>query len=155
MEELELLEKQQAACLTSLEELATKQGKKTRTVNVVEAKLVCPNGFAISPGTEWIKNEGNMDGNLKTVWEQVYDALTEKTENEKTHFLFRQKEYLLKQKIRRVNGLTYKLFTLNWVECVESETKKTGTKQIRFVHLSSMPVDDDSAVNISRHARMR
>jgi hypothetical protein len=39
----------------------SKKGKKTWTVNVVEAKLVCSNGFAISPGTEWIKNEGNMD----------------------------------------------------------------------------------------------
>jgi hypothetical protein len=119
----------------------SKKGKKTWTVNVVEAKLVCSNGFAISLGTEWIKNEGNMDkqdcerkafirlserlkkdyprlpvlipadglypyegvfeicrtngwqyfftfkdGNLKTVWEQVDDALMEKTENEKTHF---------------------------------------------------------------------
>ncbi|MDR2026102.1 MAG: hypothetical protein LBQ01_00910 [Prevotellaceae bacterium] len=33
----------------------SKKGKKTRTVNVVEAKLVCSNGFAISPGTEWEK----------------------------------------------------------------------------------------------------
>jgi hypothetical protein len=95
------------------------------------------------------------DGNLKSVWEQVDDALMEKTENEKTHFLSRQKEYVLQQKIRWVNDITYRSFTLNWIECVETETKKGQTKQTRFVHLSSIPVDDDSAVQISRHARMR
>jgi hypothetical protein len=95
------------------------------------------------------------DGNLKSVWEKVEDELSGKSRDEKTHFLLRQKEHVLKQKIRRINELKYKSFILNWIECVETETKKGNTKEIRFVHLSSMTVDNDSAVQISRHARMR
>jgi hypothetical protein len=188
----------------------SKTGKKTWLVNVVEAKLVCSNGFALSLETEWIKNESNMDkqdcerkafirlserlkkdyprlpvliladglypyegvfeicrtnawqylftfkdGNLKSVWEKVEDELLGKIKNEKTHFLLSQKEHVLKQKIRWINGLEYKSFILNWIECVETETKKGYTKETRFVHLSSMAVDNDNAVQISRHARMR
>jgi hypothetical protein len=95
------------------------------------------------------------DGNLKSVWEQVEDDLSGKRKDEKTHFLLNQKEHVIQQKIRWINGLKYKSFTLNWIECVETETKEGNTKETRFVHLSSMSVDHDSAVQISRHARLR
>jgi hypothetical protein len=188
----------------------SKKGKKTWLVNVLEAKLVCSNGLAISLGTEWINNGEQMDkqdcerkafirlserlkkdyprlpvliladglypyeqafdtcrdnewqymftfkdGNLKTVWEKVEDELLTKNKNEKIHFLCRKTEYVLKQHIRWVNGLKYKSHKLNWIETLEIETKKSKTKETRFVHLSSIVVDEDNAVQISRHARMR
>jgi len=34
----------------------SKSGKTTYTVHVLEAKIVCPNGFSISIATEWIRN---------------------------------------------------------------------------------------------------
>jgi len=40
----------------------SKNGKVTYYQNVVEAKLVCPNGFSISISSEWIRNE---DGQKK------------------------------------------------------------------------------------------
>ena len=45
-------------CLTK----TTKNGKTTYFHNVLEAKLICSNGFAISIATEWIENpEGDFD----------------------------------------------------------------------------------------------
>ena len=45
-------------CLTK----TSKSGKTTYFHNVLEAKLICSNGFAISLMTEWIENpEGNFD----------------------------------------------------------------------------------------------
>jgi hypothetical protein len=38
---------------------------------------------------------------------------------------------------------------------VETETKKGKTDETHYVHLSSMVVDEDNAVQISKHARMR
>ncbi|MDR1881505.1 MAG: transposase family protein [Prevotella sp.] len=188
----------------------SKNGKKTWLVNLLEAKLVCSNGFSISMGTEWIKNTGNMDkqdcerkafirlserlkkdfprlpimiladglypyekafeicqnnnwqylftfkdGNLKSVWKQVENELLNEKKNEKIHFLFRKPEHVRKQQIQWVNALKYKSFLLNWIECMEIETKEGNTKKTRFVHLSSVAVDENNAVHISRHARMR
>jgi hypothetical protein len=45
----------------------SKKGKKTWYQNVLEAKIVCSNGFSISIGTEWLKNE---DGHTKQDCEQ-------------------------------------------------------------------------------------
>lgn len=39
----------------------SKNGKVTYTVYVLEAKLICPNGFSISIATEWIRNPENGD----------------------------------------------------------------------------------------------
>jgi len=45
-------------CLTK----TSKKGKVTFFHNVMEAKLLCPNGFSISLATEWIENpEGDFD----------------------------------------------------------------------------------------------
>ena len=45
----------------------SRRGKKTWTQNVLEAKIVCPNGFSLSIATEWLKNE---DGHEKQDCEQ-------------------------------------------------------------------------------------
>ncbi|MFT4566377.1 MAG: hypothetical protein ACI9FN_001332, partial [Saprospiraceae bacterium] len=45
----------------------SKKGKTTWNQNVLEAKIVCSNGFRLSIATEWLKNE---DGSLKQDCEQ-------------------------------------------------------------------------------------
>lgn len=45
----------------------SQNGKKTWYQNVLEAKIVCRNGFSLSIGTEWLKNE---DGHKKQDCEQ-------------------------------------------------------------------------------------
>jgi len=197
----------------------SKKGKKTWQVSVLEAKIVCSNGFAISLGTEWTKNNAEnetnktkqdcernafirlserikkeyprlpimiladglypyegvfnlcekynwqflftfKDGNLKTLWETVEDELLADQKNKKTHLLFKNKHKLI-QDFRWLNQLTYNSHRLNWVECIEKETKKDmktkkeKKKETRFVHLSSIEIDENNVVEISRHARMR
>ena len=59
----------------------SKNGKTTWNQNVLEAKLVCSNGFSLSIATEWLKNE---DGHLKQDCEQK--ALKRLLENLKSDF---------------------------------------------------------------------
>ena len=59
----------------------SKKGKTTRQQNVLEAKIVCSNGFSLSISTEWLKNE---DGCLKQDCEQK--ALKRLLENLKRDF---------------------------------------------------------------------
>jgi len=40
----------------------SKRGKETFFHNVLEAKLICSNGFSVSLGTEWIENPGEKQG---------------------------------------------------------------------------------------------
>ncbi len=40
----------------------SKKGKETFFHNVLEAKLICSNGFSVSLGTEWIENPGENQG---------------------------------------------------------------------------------------------
>ncbi len=47
--------------------MTSKSGKKRWHQNVLEAKLVCSNGFCLSLATEWLKNE---DGHRKQDCEQ-------------------------------------------------------------------------------------
>ena len=58
-----------------------KSGKKTWNQNVLEAKLVCSNGFCLSVATEWLKNE---DGHRKQDCEQK--ALKRLLKNLKSDF---------------------------------------------------------------------
>ena len=49
-------------CDQCLTKTSSKTGKTTYFHNVLEAKLICPNGFSISLATEWIENpEGDFD----------------------------------------------------------------------------------------------
>ena len=59
----------------------SKNGKTTWQQNVLEAKIVCSNGFSLSIATEWLKNE---DGCLKQDCEQK--ALKRLLENLKRDF---------------------------------------------------------------------
>jgi hypothetical protein len=48
-------------CEHCLHSASKKSGKVRYFHNVLEAKLVCENGFCISLGTEWVENEGDYD----------------------------------------------------------------------------------------------
>jgi hypothetical protein len=188
----------------------SKKGKKRYMVHVLEAKLVCSNGFSISLGTEWIQNEAVFekqdceqkafirlserlkknyprlpililadglypagrilgicqenrwpflftfkDGNLKTVWKDIEKRLLTETENTKQHFLLNKKEHQLQQTCRWLNGLVYQFYTLHWVECLEKERIKGKHVETRFVHITSLEINEDNVIQLSRHARMR
>ncbi len=56
-----------------------------------------------------------------------------------------------------INDIQYKEYNLSWVECIEDRiNSNTGeTEQKRFVHISDIRLDADTAVKISEAGRLR
>ncbi|WYD80864.1 MAG: hypothetical protein V8K32_02895 [Candidatus Electrothrix gigas] len=195
-------------CLT----ITSKNGKTTYFHNVLEAKLICSNGFSISLATEWIENPvGDFDkqdcekkafkrlaekikksfprlpicitadglypsqpffnicrendwhfivtfkdGNLPSVWEKIHslpkNVLTDTCNESDNH-----PNKKVTSVFRWINGIDYKGYNLNWVECTENtiniETNKTET--VRFVHLTDIAVSEDNVSEISHTGRLR
>ncbi len=59
-------------------EKTSKSGKTTYTVYVLEAKIVCPNGFSISIATEWIRNPEHGDYDKQDCELNAFIRLAEK-----------------------------------------------------------------------------
>ena len=195
-------------CLT----ITSKNGKTTYFHNVLEAKLICSNGFSISLATEWIENPvGDFDkqdcekkafkrlaekikksfprlpicitadglypsqpffnicqennwhfivtfkeGNLPSVWEKIRslpkNVLTGTCSETDNH-----SGKKVTSAFRWINGIDYKGYNLNWVECTEStiniETNKTEI--VCFVHLTDIAVSEDNISEISHTGRLR
>ncbi|MCK5677881.1 MAG: hypothetical protein KAH72_05345 [Flavobacteriaceae bacterium] len=56
----------------------SKNGTKTWTAYVLEAKIVCSNGFSISITTEWVKNPVNEDFDKQDCEQKAFIRLAEK-----------------------------------------------------------------------------
>lgn len=195
-------------CLTK----TSKSGKTTYFHNVLEAKLICSNGFAISLMTEWIENpEGNFDkqdaelkaflrlapklhkmhprlpicitadglypnqtffsvckkynwryivtfkdGNLPSVQDEVriLKEITSDNSCDQTKVI---KKNRICSEYTWINGIEYKGFLVNWIECIET-TKQIETKEEEihcFVHLTDMDIGGDKAAQISQAGRLR
>lgn len=190
----------------------SKTGKTTYFHNVLEAKLIAPNGFAISLATEWIANPVGAydkqdceraafarlaatlkrlyprlpicltadglysyqgffeicqahgwafiltfkDGNLPSVWEEVWALLPlrpSQHRRERRH----QGQALTEQEFRWISDLDYHGHRLQWLECVETLTSRhrdepTGS---RFVHVTNLAVSAATVAMLSRTGRVR
>ena len=193
-------------CLTK----TSKNGKTTWFHNVLEAKLVCSNGFSISLGTEWIENpEGDYkkqdceqkafrrlaqklkelfpqlpiciaadglypnqtffsicknsnwsfivtfeDGNLPTVWKTV-EVLRGITSDNKFSCTIKQQGKTISRDYCWLNGIDYRRFLINWIECVETVETDKSKKSSRFVHITDHKISRDTAEEISFSGRLR
>jgi len=193
-------------CLTKI----SKNGKQSWFHNVLEAKLITPNGLSLSLATEWIENEEKSydkqdceikafdrlakklkrdfprlpicivgdglypnqrffnicrenswehilvlkDGNLPTVWEEVKLLLPlNKEKRQKVCQIQKAKE--ITTEYRWLNEIDYKGYKLNWIkttEVIKSEDKQEVKK---FVHISSIEINEKSAAQISFFGRLR
>ncbi len=190
----------------------SKNGKTTYFHNVLEAKLITPNGFSISIATEWIANPVGeyekqdcerkafqrlalqlkkayprlpicitvdalypyqgffdicgandwawivnfKDGNLPSVWEKV-NQLRPRASHQRT-CCCRDANNSIEQQYTWINGIDYHGHMIHWIECVEtvqSLSEKSGPKQMRFVHLTSIEMDYNNAPLISQTGRLR
>lgn len=59
----------------------SKKGKKTWFHNVLEAKLITPNGFSISIATEWIENPANEEYEKQDCERKAFKRLAENLKN--------------------------------------------------------------------------
>jgi len=184
----------------------SKKGKVTYFHNVLEAKLVCNNGFCISLVTEWIENpEGDYkkqdceqkafvrlakrlksayprleicvladglypnssffkickenkwswivtfkDGNLPTVWEDVY-GLQKITDHNKRKEILNKNGQMIYCQYVWINDIEYNNFCLNWFECIEDlDNVKT-----RFVYISNLKIKWQTVLEMTESGRMR
>ena len=189
----------------------SKNGKTTYFHNVLEAKLITPNGFSISLATEWIENPYGEydkqdceqkafkrlaaklkdfypklpvcitadglypnqtffnickenkwafivtfeDGNLPTVWEEIGELRKIVRNNTDTKKRIEGKKTIL-QDYCWINGVDYKGYFINWIECCESVTDAEGeTKGKKFVHITDLEIDRAIAGKISQTGRLR
>jgi len=193
-------------CLTK----TSKNGKTTWFHNVLEAKLVCSNGFSISLGTEWIENpEGDFekqdceqkafrrlakklkklfpqlpicitadglypnqtffsicknnnwrlivtfeDGNLPTVWKTV-ESLRDITTDNKFSCTIKQQGKTIRREYCWVNGIDYRGFLINWIECQETIETAKSEKSSQFIHITDHKISRDTAEDISFSGRLR
>ncbi|MGC1954390.1 MAG: hypothetical protein WA970_17800 [Gammaproteobacteria bacterium] len=190
----------------------SKTGKTTYFHNVLEAKLITANGFAISLATEWIANplteydkqdgERNafvrlaaklkqlyprlpicltadglypyqrfldicrtnhwafiltfQDGNLPSVWEEVWALLPLRPDQHRHERRFQSQERI-EQDFRWVSDLDYRGHRLQWLECLETVTHLKSGEQTttRFVHLTNLAVTATTVVLLSATGRLR
>jgi len=195
-------------CLTK----TSKKGKTSYFHNVLEAKLICSNGFSLSIETEWIENpEGDFDkqdaelkafsrlasklhkmfprlpiciaadglypnqtffkickkynwrfvvtfkdGNLPSVWKEVEILNSITSDNSLKQAITIGAERIIDEYIW-INEIDYKGFLINWIECTETIQKIDEEKEEvkRFVHLTDMNIDKNSAAEISQTGRLR
>ncbi|MGB1271758.1 MAG: hypothetical protein ACPG5T_06780, partial [Endozoicomonas sp.] len=202
----------------------SKKGKVTYSHQVLEARLVTPNGFSISLATEWVENpEGSeydkqdcerkafqrlakhlkesfprlsililadglypyegffatcreygwewsttfKEGNLSSLWEEIHALQPLQPANTLSETRYEPGAVGLTQVLQSycwVTGLDYQGHSLNWMSCEERITRQLRqddgtrtekTELVRFVHITSLPVDATQAALISRTARLR
>lgn len=97
------------------------------------------------------------EGSLTTVWTEV-DGLTPLQFNNyhkiTSHLPGKQK---LAQFFHWITEIDYNGYSLNWLECVERETRADGAeiKKVRFVHITSFSLEKQNIVKTSLTGRMR
>jgi hypothetical protein len=94
------------------------------------------------------------EGVLKTVWEEVallYPVQEKANKQERT--LVKTKKGWLTETCMYINDIDYKDHTLNWIEYRSGHAGCDPEK--RFVHITDIKIDQESAWSISGQGRMR
>ncbi|MCK5536028.1 MAG: hypothetical protein KAI79_04330 [Bacteroidales bacterium] len=124
---------------------------------VILADGLYPNDtfFLICENNNWQHITTIKDGNLKTFWEQIEWELRISKENPQERILKNKSEYRLKQIFRFINGQKYKKHILNWIECVEKETRKEKISQTRFVYVTNIKATKENIYSLCQYGRKR
>ncbi|QEP43500.1 hypothetical protein D5085_11120 [Ectothiorhodospiraceae bacterium BW-2] len=95
------------------------------------------------------------DGNLPSVWEEV-KSLCQLTSGNQRKIIIRQQDNVIEQNYIWINDIDYHGVKLHWLECIETTTDKEGQiTENRFVHISSYPINWNTAPELSRTGRLR
>jgi hypothetical protein len=111
--------------------------------------------FKICLQNEWDFIVTLQDKSLKALQEEI--NWLKRIDAKHTRIFHTDKTTRTTCKYSYLNELEYKEFHLSWVECIETTVNiKSGeTKEIRFVHLSNLKLDDETAVAVSDEGRLR
>jgi len=122
--------------------------------------------FQICETNQWAYCITFKDGNLPTVWEEVYELQRVQTENQSQETRYRtdNKDSKTVQYFRWVDNIDYKGHTLNWLECLETKTWKVSdnssvaeaqnTTQC-FVYLTNLSIDKQNISDTVYTGRLR
>ena len=199
----------------------SKNGKTTYFHNLLDARLVTPNGFSISVANVWIENPKDEEydkqdcerkafvrlaaklkkiyprlpiiiladglypyagffaickanrwafcltfkkGNLKTVWEEVYELKPLQPENIHSETWHLSDGKQLEQIFTWVDRVDYQDYRFNWQECFETvtTTKKNAQgilevteEKKQFVHITDLPLNKKNISASSYTGRLR
>jgi hypothetical protein len=112
--------------------------------------------FNICKSNRWLYIITLKDKSLKSVQEQLADKLLFKDYRQQNHFIT-DKTHWLKNDYKLFEGIEYKGHTLYVAETLfEKQHKLTGkTKEIRFVHVTDISLDENNVHQISQTGRLR
>ena len=124
---------------------------------VILADGLYPNNtvFTICEANNWLYIITLKDGNLKTFWEEIEWELKISKEKPLERILKNKVNHKLKQICRFVNGQSYKTHILNWIECVEIETKNGKTTESKFVYVTNIKATRENIFMMCLYARKR
>ena len=96
-----------------------------------------------------------QDKSLKTLQEEI--SWLKRIDAKKVQIFRASKTTRTTYEYIYLNELEYKEFCLSWVECIETTVniKNGKTTENRFVHLSNLKLDDETAVAVSDEGRLR
>lgn len=96
-----------------------------------------------------------QDKSLKALQEEI--NWLKRTGAKKVQIYRANKTKRITYEYHYLNDLEYKEYQLSWVECIETTVNiKSGeTIENRFVHLSNLPLDNNTAVAVSDEGRLR
>ncbi len=111
--------------------------------------------FEICKNNGWHFVATFQDNSLKSIQEEI--VWFKNKPDGKTSIYRTEKHIRVTLTYTYLNDIQYKNYNLSWVECIENRVNsKTGeTEQKRFVHLTDIRLDIDTAVEISYAGRMR
>lgn len=120
--------------------------------------------FATCKANDWVYILTFKEGNLKTVWEEVYALKPLQVDNRKIEISHPSPDKTIAQDLCWVDMIDYKGYCINWQECRETitTTKKNAQSQIEiatvqkhFVHITNLPLNQKNIVASSYTGRLR
>jgi hypothetical protein len=120
--------------------------------------------FAACRAQGWAFCTTFKEGSLKSLWEEVHGLQPLQSGQHRTEVRYLPGGKKLTQHYQWVTQLEYQNHPLYWLACeetitwTESQTDGTEvskTQQVRFVHITSLPVHRDNVVSLSATGRLR
>jgi hypothetical protein len=113
----------------------------------------CQNFFKICTENDWAYIATFKEGSIPTV--AATAELMDQTKQNRLQNNFIKGETQIAQIYRWVDNIKYHEHQMNWLECVETQQDKEGTKITRFVHLTNLAINAHNIIIVSHGGRLR
>jgi len=116
--------------------------------------------FALCKAHDWRYIVTFKEGNLTTIWEEVSELQVLQHQNRHREQLLKPDQSTEERHYCWVTGLTYRDYSLHWLECRETiiqKNKKGESKTTHriFTHLTDLPINARNIVMTSQTGRLR